>query len=213
MTPVICLITGGVTDGIGSDALLDRIAMASRAGVTLVQIRERQLEGQALFALTRRAVDAVRGSRTRIIVNERADVAEAAGAHGVHLRAASGAASRVRAICPPGFLIGRSVHDVAGAVAAAQDGGADYLLFGTVCESRSKPGRTPAGVAALADVAASTPLPTLAVGGMTGGVLGAVARAGAAGFAAISLFSDSQRIDGVVRDANAAFRLALRDGR
>ena len=64
----------------------------------------------ALLSLVTQAVEAVRGTRTRILVNDRVDVAIAAGAHGVHLRGDSAPARRVRRVAPPAFLIGRSVH-------------------------------------------------------------------------------------------------------
>jgi thiamine-phosphate diphosphorylase len=124
------------------------------------------------------------------VVNERVDVAMAAGAHGVHLRSDSLPVARVRDITPPGFLVGRSVHDLRAAVRAAHEG-ADYVLFGTVFESGSKPGRRPAGVDALAEVAAAVTIPVLALGGITPSRAGEVARAGAAGVAAIGLFADA----------------------
>jgi thiamine-phosphate diphosphorylase len=189
VTPVICVITDRGRDAAGADGVVARVAWAARAGVHLVQVRERDLDGGPLTALVRRCVEAVRGSRARVLVNDRVDVALAAGAHGVHLRADSMPAPRVRALCPPGFVVGRSVHGRDEAAAAAAAGGLDYLLFGTVFASTSKPDRAPAGPSALADVAAAVRLPVLAVGGVSPDNLGEVAAAGAAGFAAIALFA------------------------
>jgi len=114
---------------------------------------------------------------------------------------------RVRAIAPRGFVIGRSVHSVEEAQHAVADGGLDFLMFGTVFETTSKPGAEFAGAAKLAETCASVPLPVLAVGGMTIPVLGKVAAAGAAGFAAIGLFSDPpiEELSALVQEANAAF--------
>jgi thiamine-phosphate diphosphorylase len=106
----------------------------------------------------------------------------------VHLRGDSFAASRVRACVPASFLVGRSVHSVADAVAATQAGGIDYLIFGTVFDSTSKPGSGSAGLGALAALAAATPIPVLAVGGMTVERARDAVAAGAAGIAAISMF-------------------------
>ncbi len=105
-----------------------------------------------------------------------------------HLRGDSMPAARVRACVPTGFLLGRSVHTVGEGIAMASAGGLDYLLFGTVFESGSKPGIVPSGVVPLARLAAAVRLPVLAIGGMTLDRAGEVARAGAAGIAAISLF-------------------------
>jgi thiamine-phosphate diphosphorylase len=188
VTPVLCLITDRHRGG-GADGLVERVRWAARAGVHLVQVRERDLDGGPLTALVRRCVDAVRGSRARVLVNDRVDVALAAGAHGVHLRADSMPAPRVRTLCPSGFLVGRSVHARDEAVAAAACGGLDYLLFGTVFASASKPDRPPAGPPALAQVASAVDVPVLAVGGVSPDNVGEVAAAGAAGVAAIGLFA------------------------
>lgn len=207
MTPVVCLITDRARMGGDVDAIVRRVAMAARAGVHLVQVRERDLEAGPLTSLVRRCVDVVRGTRTRVLVNDRVDVALAAGAHGVHLRADSPPARRVRAICPPGFLVGRSVHGAAESASVAQDGGVDYLLFGTVFHTASKPGREAAGLERLAETCARVPVPVLAVGGVTPDNLRGVATAGAAGFAAIGLFADSpeHRLPEIVRGAVAAY--------
>jgi thiamine-phosphate diphosphorylase len=96
---------------------------------------------------------------------------------------------RARALTPPAFLIGRSVHSVAEARAAADEGGLDYLIFGTVFATASKPAQDPAGTAGLAAVANATRLPVLAVGGITPDRIRDVMRAGACGAAAIGMFN------------------------
>jgi thiamine-phosphate pyrophosphorylase len=174
----------------GRPALVDRIRAAAHAGVHLVQVRQPDLEGLALTRLVEDAVLAVRGTQTRVIVNDRIDVALAAGAHGVHLRGDSVRAPLVRTICPQAFIIGRSVHSVEEADRVAREGGLDYLVFGTVFDTASKPGRTPAGAALLADTCSAVALPVLAIGGITIERLPTVAASGAAGFAAINLFAE-----------------------
>ena len=195
MTPVVCLITDRRRLGSSwQTALVVRVRAAARAGVHLVQVRERDLEGGALARLVSACVEAVRGTRTRILVNDRLDVALAAGAHGVHLRRDSFAAPRVHACVPAPFLVGRSVHSVADAVATTRAGGIDYLIFGTVFSSTSKPGGGTAGLGALAAVTAATPIPVLAVGGMTVERARDAVAAGAAGIAAISMFDTLGRL-------------------
>lgn len=130
-----------------------------------------------------------RGSRTRVLVNDRVDVALSCGAAGVHLRADSIPADVVRRLVPAGFVVGVSVHSVADAVAAAP--AADYLVAGTVWPSASKPSASSPpllGVEGLARIAAAVAVPVLAIGGVTIDRVHAVARAGAAGVAAIDLF-------------------------
>ena len=208
MQPVICLVTDRRRLPGGSETVfIEHIAAAARAGVHLIQIRERDLGARALTRMAASAVDAVRGTRARVLVNDRTDVALAAGAHGVHLRGDSAAARRVREIVPAGFLIGRSVHSREEAERAAEGGGLDYLMFGTVFETESKPGVRPAGPVTLAAITSSVPLPVLAIGGIAVSRMAEVAEAGAAGFGAIGLFSGCLpgRLQVVVGEASLAF--------
>lgn len=174
---------------LSTDDLMLRAANAVRAGVDAVQVRERDLSDRDLVGVARRVVELAAGSKTRVLVNDRPDIAIAAGAAGVHLRGDSAPASRVRTIAPEAFLIGRSVHSLADVDAAVADGGCDYLLFGTVFPSEGKPdGHPVAGVERLAEACRRSPLPVIAIGGMTEARADAVRRAGAAGFAAVGMF-------------------------
>jgi thiamine-phosphate diphosphorylase len=189
-------------------AVIRRIAIAARAGVHLIQVRERDMPDGALLTLVRQAVDAVRGTRARVLVNDRLDVALAAGAHGVHLRGDSVPALRVRAVTPATFLIGRSVHARDEIVRVAEEGAVDYLLFGTVFETASKPERAAAGVAGLTQaVDAAATVPILAVGGMTVASAGRLAGTRCSGFAAIGQFADGpeDRLAATVTAALAAW--------
>ena len=208
MTPVICLITDRHRLGEAWEpAFIQRVRAAARAGVHLIQVRERDLAGGALARLTEECLDAVRGTRARVVVNDRLDVALAVSAHGVHLRGDSIDAARIKRIAPPGFLIGRSVHSVEEALAVSGNGAVDYLVFGSVFETRSKPGREAAGLHALDAVSTSTTVPVLAVGGISASHAGAVARAGASGIAAIGLFADAplDAVQGIVGQITSAF--------
>ena len=208
MTPVICLITDRHRLGEAWEpAFIQRVRAAARAGVHLIQVRERDLAGGALDRLTEECLDAVRGTRARVVINDRLDVALAVSAHGVHLRGDSIDAARIKRIAPPGFLIGRSVHSVEEALAVTGNGAVDYLVFGSVFETRSKPGREAAGLHALDAVSTSTTVPVLAVGGISASRAGAVARAGASGIAAIGLFADAplDAVRGIVGQITSAF--------
>jgi len=206
--PLLCLITDRRRFGHAWEpALVERVREAARAGVHLIQVRERDLDGGPMTRLTERCVDAVRGTRARVVVNDRVDVALVAGAHGVHLRGDSMDAARVRRIVPPAFLIGRSVHSVAEAVKVSGDGAIDYLVFGNVFETASKPGREAAGLDQLGRVSAATTLPVLAIGGVTPDRAFAIARAGAAGIAAIGVFADAPAgsVPGIVEQIAIGF--------
>lgn len=201
--PIICVVTSGRGD---VPQILDAISAAARAGASLVHIREPRLDDRRLLDLVRRSVEVAADTAARVVVNDRADVALAAGADGVHLRDRSIAASRVRAIVPRAFVIGRSVHSVAAAREAEMDGGCDYLVFGTVFLSASKPaGHAPAGLDELQRVCAAVQLPVLAIGGITEARAADVARAGAAGAAAISLFANAASAARAVAAVRRAF--------
>jgi thiamine-phosphate diphosphorylase len=192
--PVLCLVTDRqrlAPIASSDDALVGFVGAAARAGVDLVQVRERDLDGRALTRLVHRCLEAVAGTRARVLVNDRLDVALAAGAHGVHLPGHGVPAVRARSIAPRGFLIGRSVHHASEAARVAEEGGLDYLVFGTVFATSSKVGVAPAGVEGLAAAVAAVRLPVLAIGGVTLERAPEIARAGGAGVAAIAMFSET----------------------
>jgi thiamine-phosphate pyrophosphorylase len=196
---MICLVTDrrrlspGDAAGAQRDCLAAQVRHAVDAGVDLVQVRESDLEAGALVSLVGQLLAIASGTPTRIVVNDRIDVALASGADGVHLRGDSIPVGAARQLAPAGFLIGRSVHRVEEAIAAAD---ADYLIAGTVFPSASKGAGAPLlGVEGLKAVARSVERPVLAIGGISDDRLGVVASAGAAGFAAIGWFmaqGDSQ---------------------
>jgi thiamine-phosphate pyrophosphorylase len=189
----ICLVTDrrrlvppGATDHEARRCLLTQIRHAVHAGVDLIQVRERDLEAAALAALVREVIAAARGTATRVIVNDRLDIALTCGADGVHLRSDSMSVAAARELAPPPFMIGRSIHRIDELTTAR---GADYLIAGTVFSSASKPGGHPLlGVEGLRAIARAASAPVLAIGGITMERLDAVAAAGASGVAAIGLF-------------------------
>jgi thiamine-phosphate pyrophosphorylase len=166
--------------------LVKQARYAVEAGVDVIQVRERDLETGVLAGLVTELLRLAKGTPTRILVNDRIDVALACGADGVHLRADSVPAGKVRPIAPPGFTIGQSVHSIEAARAAA---GADYVIVGTVWATDSKPSGAPLiGISGFASIARAIHVPALAVGGVTISRAHEIARAGGAGIAAISLF-------------------------
>jgi thiamine-phosphate diphosphorylase len=169
--------------------LIEQVRDAVAAGVDLIQVRERDLASVDLAALVTDLVAVAHGSATRVVVNDRLDVALACGAHGVHLRADSIAPATARRLVPRGFLIGRSVHTPREATDAI---GADYLIAGAVFETISKPATTPwLGLDGLRAVVQAVDVPVLAIGGVTIDRFDDIAAAGAAGIAAIGLFQSA----------------------
>lgn len=195
--PILYLITDGATtettnpNSTEFSSLLRLVEAAVRAGVSLIQLREKNLTAKTLFELTSGAASITRGSATRLLVNDRADVALAAGADGVHLTANSISASIIRSIFGQAFLIGASAHSLDNA-RAAQESGADFAVFGPVFDTPSKRiYGNPLGLEKLHDAAqALEPFPLLAIGGITLENFQDTLRRGARGIAAIRLFND-----------------------
>lgn len=192
--PLLCLVTdrrrliaAGVKADVWEEALTRQVAGAIRGGVTFVQIRERDLEAGALLRVTRTLVGLASGSKTRILVNDRLDVALAGGAHGVHLRSDSPKPSRIRILTPPGFLIGQAVHTVADVRLGE---GSNFFVAGTMFPTASKADKQEwqgvLGMAAM--VGAAGQVPVLAIGGIDGTTVHEVARSGAGGLASIGAF-------------------------
>jgi thiamine-phosphate pyrophosphorylase len=169
------------------------VRQAVDAGIDLVQVRERDLTTADLADLVRDLLRLRRGTRTRIVVNDRVDVAVACGADGAHLRGDSMSADAVRRIAPPGFLVGRSVHSVDEARTA---GPVDYLIAGTMFATASKAAGVLLGADGLTSVVEAVRVPVLAIGGVSIDHVPAVAATGAAGVAAIGLFIGSDAESG-----------------
>lgn len=201
---ILCLVTDRRRLEQSFPVLLAQLREAVAAGVDLIQVRERDLEAAELSSLVTEVVTLSRGSSTRVVVNDRLDVALACGADGVHLRSDSLPVAAARLLSPKPFLIGRSVHSIEDAVKAAA---ADYLIAGTVYPTASKPGAVALGVEGLRAVVVRTRLPVLAIGGVTVERIEDVAAAGAAGVAAIGLFSHP-RLESVVAEVRRRFVVA-----
>ncbi len=183
-----CLITNG--KAARDEALwLRHLAAWIERGVELIQIRERDLTARELAALTRQVVALSHATGTKILVNDRADVALAAGAHGVHLREGTapldGAGpERFR---EQGLLVSAVCHrpEAVGALAAA-----DYIVLAPIFNPLSKAAvAPPLGLAGIRAAARLTAVPLLALGGIARENQQSCLDAGAAGIAAISYFA------------------------
>ena len=199
-------------------SLLAKVAEAARAGVDYIQLREKDLSVRELEMLASDALSAMRNSaplrtgpelRTRLLINSRTDVALAAGADGVHLRADDVVPHEVRGVLevsshqPPTthhFLVAASCHTAAD-VLRVESGKADFAVFAPVFGKGGAAGMAPAGLAALQE-ACRAKIRVLALGGVTIDNAASCLHAGAAGVAGIRLFQEN-KIEDVVRALRA----------
>ncbi len=188
-----------ITSGNNHPDILRLVRAAVDAEVSLFQIREKSLSARALFDLVAQAAEFTRGTGTRLLVNDRSDIARAAGADGVHLTTHSLPVDVVRKIYGVEFLIGASTHSLAEAQAAHATG-ADFVVFGPVFETESK--RVyglPQGLDKLREVTRDLgEFPVVALGGVTLDNIGECLQAGASGVAAIRWLSDAENLASIV---------------
>jgi len=204
-----------------------KIAAASSAGLDWIQLREKDLSARDFASLTREVLRRASASPTRILVNDRLDVALSERAAGVHLAENSLPLAQARrlvsahpqaehfasapsqspvaqAFRPEAFLIGVSCHSLESAISAARDG-ADYLFFGPVFATPSKAAfGAPQGLDRLAAVCRAVTVPVLAIGGITLANAASCLDAGASGLAAIRLFQDAPDLPALVRSLRAS---------
>ena len=177
--------------------LIEFVVRALDGGIDILQIREPDLSAREILSVTE-AASHIAGSRgSRVLVNDRVDIAAAASA-GVHLTTHSLPADVVRQSLGPDIQIGASTHSFAEAI-AAERGGADFVVFGPVFETPSKRRYgEPVGIDALRTVAHGLSIPVLGLGGINVSNFHCVLDAGAAGVAGISLFAESGDLAGLV---------------
>jgi len=174
-----------VTDSeIAGGELVERVSQAVEGGVDLVQLRDKTLPGGQLFDLVSSMLEAI-GGRAKLIINERADVALAAGAQGVQLGEEGLPVAAARKVLGDGLIIGRSVHSTKAAIQAESEG-ADLLVVGTMYASRSHPGEPPAGPGLMREISGKCRLPLIGIGGVTPENAAELIDAGASGVAVIT---------------------------
>lgn len=208
----LCAAAGADPDR-ALDLLEAQIVAACRAGVDLVQIREADLDAGVLTAFVRSIAVSCREWTTKILVNDRLDVALAAKAGGVHLKETSIPVDLARRLAPPGFVIGRSVHTP---LTAAAQRSADFLIAGTVLPTVSKDAADYLEWEGLERVvAAARGTPVLGIGGLDIRSIPMLVATGAAGLAAVGTFipTAGQDLSEFVQKRVIAMRFAFDSAR
>lgn len=191
MKPLIYLITDGeiTAENYSAKSLetLNLIKKAVEAEISLIQIREKQLSAKLVFELALQAAKITKHSTTKLLINDRADIALAANADGVHLTANSLPTEIIRANFPKDFIIGVSTHSLEKAE-IAKNQGANFATFSPIFHSPNK--GKPVGLNALREVCEKLkPFPIIALGGINGVNCREVLQI-ADGFAAIRFLKD-----------------------
>ena len=203
--PLIYLITSGVTTSTTTpesqefSSILNLVEAATAAEVSLVQLREKALSARVLYELALRSVAVTSGTSTRLLVNDRFDIALAAGADGVQLTSISMPADAVRRTCGSQFLIGVSAHSFKEAE-TARERQADFVLFGPVFETESKRSfGAPQGLTKLREITHElNEFPVIAIGGISVDSAAECVEAGAIGVAGITMLSDPATMSSVI---------------
>jgi len=214
--PLIYLITSGQTTDRTTPAaedfssVLQLVQASVVAEIDLVQIREKNLNASVLYQLASSAAGITRGSATKLLINDRSDIAAAAGADGVHLTTSSLPTAVVRQTFGDGFLIGVSTHSLDEARLACK-GGADFAVFGPVFETTSKKEYgEPPGLAGLARVCSElSPFPVLALGGVMIDNVVECIRGGARGIAAIRMLQQPSNLADVAEEIRRRFAVEV----
>jgi thiamine-phosphate pyrophosphorylase len=162
---------------------LPHLQWALESGIEFIQIREKHLSARQLTAHVEAVLQLPNPHHTRILVNDRLDIALACRAHGVHLRANSISPRLLRNTTPRGFLIAVSCHSIADLEAAE---GADFAVLSPIFETPGK--GSPLGLRYLAQAVHTSPVPVFALGGVTEERIPTCLRLGAKGVAGIRLF-------------------------
>ena len=190
-------------DRLGDDDLLARLEAALGAGADVVQLRDKRPGRGRAYALGRRVAERCRAYGALVIVNDYADLAVALDADGIHVGQDDLPPGAARTVVGPRRLVGLSVSAVEEAITAA-DGDTDYIGFGSLFPTATKPDAEPAGPRLLAEARSRVPLPIVGIGGVTAANLGEAIRAGADSVAVVSAVFGAADPAAATRDLLAA---------
>lgn len=176
-------------------APVDVARAALEGGARMLQLREKSLAKGPQLALARGLQALCEAFGALFFVNDHADLAAAAGAHGVHVGQQDLPVVEVRRLVSPDTLVGTSTNNVQEAL-AAQRAGADYVAVGSIFPTQTKGDTRPASPEVLRQIKAQLAVPVVAIGGIKEGNLEQVLEAGADAVAVISAVVDAPDIRG-----------------
>lgn len=188
--------------------LVDTVERALEGGVSMVQLREKDLGDEELLELAAALRNATARAEVPLLINGRVDIALATGADGVHLSRSTPGLDRARNRLGPQALIGFSAHNLE-EIRLAESIDADFVTFSPIYPTPSKSAYgPPLGIEALREACTRTELPVYALGGVTAGKVAEIRPAGAAGFACIRALLAAEDPRDAAQRLLAAWRLA-----
>lgn len=186
-------------------------AALCEGGVDLLQLRAKRLRPLAIEKLARTMQLVIRDHGVPLVINDHADIAAAVGSEGVHVGQDDEAVARARAVVGPACFVGKSTHSLGQAV-AAQTEGADYIGFGPLYATGTKPDYTPIGLTDIAEVHRRVSVPVFCIGGVNTGRLPEILAAGARRVVVVSAFLCSADVRATVREVKAALEERVGSG-
>lgn len=195
-------LPAGVTLAQAVEAALD-------GGVTCLQLREKEASAGEILALARALLPLCRARRVPLLINDRVDIALAAGADGVHLGQDDLPLPEARALLGPDRILGATAHTVEEAL-RAQAEGADYLGVGAMFPTGTKTNTIPTSADTLKAICAAVSIPVVAIGGVTAQNLPTLAGTGIAGAAVVSAIFSQSDLTAAARALRTAADLAAR---
>lgn len=193
-----------LTDARAGREVLSVVAAAVAAGAPVVQVRAKDCTDRALYELARQVVEICDAHAATCIVDDRVDIALAAGAAGTHLGAGDLPMAAARSLAGPGHLLGGTARTAESARALVDDG-ADYLGVGPAFPTATKSGLpTALGPAGVAAVVSAVDVPVIAIGGITPARIPSLTAVGALGVAVVTAVSDAPDPGAATRELLAA---------
>ena len=191
----------------GEFGVVETVAAAVAAGVSIVQLRDPAAQDHEVVSLGRAVAARLRGTGVPLIVNDRVHLVEAIRADGAHIGQGDLDPDEARRLLGPDALLGLSVQTVDHVTAARRhDGAVDYLGAGPVWHQATKlDAAAPSGLETLRAVVAASPWPCVAIGGISAERAASVRRQGAAGIAVVSAICGQPSVHQATRQLRAAW--------
>lgn len=177
-------------------------AQLCEGGVDVLQLRAKKLPKNEIENLARLMLPITRQHGVPLVINDHLDIAATVGSEGVHVGQDDDAVAKARAAVGPGIFVGKSTHSLAQAV-AAQAEGADYIGFGPLYATGTKPDYVPIGLQDITEVHRRVTLPIFCIGGVNAPRLDEIMSAGARRVVVVSAFLLAAEVSGEVRALKA----------